>query len=114
MKTLLLVLAVAGLSGCAVYPAAPYEIYEPGTPYVVTPPLYIQGNLVYRHDVYPRVYPRAYPYVYPRGYYRAHPGVVPHYPQRPRIHGPAPRLRDRDGDGVPNKFDRRPRDWRRR
>jgi hypothetical protein len=110
MKTLLLVLAVAGLSGCAVYPAAPYESYESSTPYVVTPPLYIQGNLVYRHDVYPR----AYPYVYPRGYYRAHPGFVPHYPQRPRIHGPSPRPRDRDGDGVPNKFDRRPHDWRRR
>lgn len=92
MKTLLLVLAVAGLSGCAVYPAAPYETYGPTAAYVVTPPLYIHGSVVYQNT-----YPRPYPYVYPRGYYRGHPG-----------------MRDRDHDGVPNRFDRRPHDWRRR
>ncbi|WP_157979463.1 hypothetical protein [Rhodoferax ferrireducens] len=92
MKTLLLVLAVAGLSGCAVYPAAPYETYGPSAPYVVAPPLYIHGSVVYQN-----AYPRATPHVYPRGYYRARPG-----------------MRDRDHDGVPNRFDRRPHDPRRR
>lgn len=100
MKTLLLVLAVAGLSGCAVYPAAPYETYGPSAPYVVTPPLYIQGNLVYRHDAHPRVYPR--------GYYR------PRSHDRDRDGIPNRVDRDRDGDGVPNRFDRRPYDPSRR
>ncbi len=100
MKTLLFVLALVGLSGCAVYPAAPYETYGPSPAYVVTPPLYIHGGIVYenvhpRH--HPRAHPRPYPHVYPRGYYRGHPG-----------------MRDRDHDGVPNRFDRRPYDPRRR
>lgn len=110
MKTLLLVLAVAGLSGCAVYPVAPYEPYGTSAPYVVAPPLYLHGSLVYQHDVYPR----AYPHAYPRGYYRPHPGVAPFPSPRPPVHGPRPGMRDRDGDGVPNRFDRRPYDWRRR
>ncbi|MGH8034747.1 MAG: thrombospondin type 3 repeat-containing protein [Lysobacterales bacterium] len=118
MKTLLLVLSVAGLSGCAVYPAPAYESYGPGPPYVVEQqPVYIQGGGVYRYG--------GYPYAYPRGYNRFHPGVFSHQP--PIVHAPRPhpgardqdrdgipnRLdRDRDGDGVPNRWDRQPNDPR--
>ena len=119
MKTLFLLVAAAGLSGCAVYPAAPgYETY--GTygaiaapPYVVEQPVYIHGG----------VYPYRSPYGYPGGYNRVHPNVFSGYPPRPHLHAPRPgfgardrdrdgipnRLdRDRDGDGVPNRADRRP------
>lgn len=93
MKKLLLVLAAAGLSGCAVYPVSSYDGYATGSPYVapyavpyvVTPPLYLQGGIVYRHDVYPRVHP-----------------------------GQGSRPRDRDRDGAPNRADRWPNDPRRR
>ena len=110
MKTLLLVLAAAGLSGCAVYPASsygtygayesygPYQSYGMSAPYVVTPHVYIQGGAVYQSNTYP-------------SHYRH---VVPPHAVQPPVHAPRPRVRDRDrdrnrdsdGDGVPNRLDR--------
>lgn len=114
MKTLLLVLSAAGLTGCAVYPAPYYENYggAPAPVYVDTPPVYIYGSGVYRSGGYPQVYPRAER--------RVHPGPVI-LPPRPGVHAPRPgrgahdqdgdgipnrRDRDRDGDGIPNRVDR--------
>ena len=108
MKTLLLVLCAAGLTGCAVYPAPAYESYgygeygnAAGPPLVVAPqPVYIYGGGVYRSG--------AYPYAYPRRYVGPPPprGFAPHVP-RPG-HGVRDRDRDRDGDGARNRNDRWP------
>ncbi len=86
MKTLLLLLAVGGLSGCAVYPAPAndaYQVYGPGAgpPYVVEQPVnpaYIYGG-VYGYGGYGYAYPYGYPYpyVYPRGYNHIYPGAFP-------------------------------------
>ena len=120
MKTLLLVLAAAGLSGCAVYPVPAYQTYGgAGPPYVVDQPVYIQGGATYGYGAYPQ------PYVYPRGYYRPdyHPGYRTLPRAAPPYHGARPHARpahpghgahDRDGDGVPNRHDRRPNDPGRR
>jgi hypothetical protein len=104
MKTLLLLCAAAGLTGCAVYPA-PYDNYggAVSAPYgVVEQPVYLYGSGVYRADSYPQP-------VYPRAYHRPPPPpvvVVPQQrPPRPFVQGP-PRRGDRDGDGVPNRMDR--------
>lgn len=97
-------MAIASLSGCAVYPAGPvYETYgaPAGPPYVVQQPGYIQGSTVYRHGNVPH----PYPYGYYRGYNQAHPGMIQGHLPRPH---PGRGMRDRDGDGVPNRFDRRP------
>lgn len=121
MKTTLLVLTVAGLSGCAVYPVPAYPTYPThggGPPMVVEQPVYIEGG-------YQR---RAYDY--PRGYSRPAPVVVvpvPHaFPHRPpphashhnRGHGDrdrdGARDHDRDGDGARDRADRWPNDPRRR
>ena len=82
MKTCLLVLAAAALSGCAVYPATPYESYDSTVllPYGVVQPAYIYGG-GYRYGDY-----RAYP----RGYNRVHPGAFPHRPPRPHLQAPHP------------------------
>jgi len=111
MKTTLLVLTVAGLSGCAVYPVPAYPIYPThggGPPMVVEQPVYIEG-------VYQR---RAYDY--PRGYSRPAPVVVvpvprafPHGPPR-HDRGHDARDHDRDGDGARDRADRWPNDPRRR
>ena len=125
MKTLFCVIAAASLSGCAVYPAGPaYETYGapagPVYPYVAQQPIYIQGGAVYRSNNVPH----PHPYAYPRGYNRVHPDVIqaplprPHaqVPHPGAIHAPLPRphvqaphpgrgMRDRDGDGIPNRFD---------
>lgn len=126
MKTLLLVLAAAGLSGCAVYPAPTYQTYGgAGPPYGVDQPVYIQGGATYGTYGY-GAYPQ--PYVYPRGYYRPdyHPGYRTLPRAAPPYHGARPHARpvrpahpghgahDRDGDGVPNRHDRRPNDPGRR
>ena len=113
MKTTLLILAVAGLSGCAVYPVPAYPTYGGGPPMVVEQPVYIEG-------VYQR---RGYSHDYPRGYSRPAPVVVPvpravpHGPPRPdrglghgHGHGHGDRDHDRDGD----RSDRWPNDPRRR
>jgi hypothetical protein len=106
MKTTLLVLAAAGLSGCAVYPAPAYDAYGPGPAYVVEQPVYIGGAVQYG----------GYPYAYPRGFYRPAPRAFAHGPPRPHLQAPRPgpgageRHHDRDGDGVRNRSDRRPHD----
>ena len=102
MKTLILVLTAAGLSGCAVYPAPAYETYGASPAYVVEQPVYLYGGGVYRQGGY------GQPYAYPRGYNRAPPpSAFSHHPQSP--HGYAPRpghgARDRDRDGIPNRMD---------
>ncbi|MEO7401091.1 MAG: hypothetical protein ABIV07_10050 [Polaromonas sp.] len=114
MKTLLLVLTAAGLSGCAVYPAPAYEVYGgAGPPYVVDQPVYIQGGASYAPYGY-GAYPQ--PYVYPRYYhpgYRALPRAAPpRHGARPNAHPvrPGRGVHDRDGDGVRNRHDRRPND----
>lgn len=87
-KMFLLLVATAGLSGCAVYPVPAYDGYgyaDPGPTYV-TPPVVIYGSGVYRHSS------PSYGPAYQRGY-RHHPGQGP---------------RDRDGDGVRNRHDRDP------
>ena len=109
MKTLLLILATAGLSGCAVYPAPAYEVYGgAGPPYVAPPPVYIQGGAygTYGHGAYPQ------PYVYPRYYrpgYRVFPHAVPpNHGGRPNAHPvrPGHGARDRGGDGERNRPER--------
>lgn len=128
MKTLLVVLAAEGLSGCAVYPASSYDGYATGSPYVqpylspyvqpypapyvVTPPLYLHGGMVYRRDAYPRVHPGNHHWVDPR--FVPHPSRHPGYGSRPRDRDrdgiPNRQDRDRDGDGTPNRADRWPND----
>lgn len=106
MKTVLVLCAAAGLSGCAVYPAPGYETYgyDVPAPQVIQQPVYIQGGgTIYRSD--------GFGHAYPRGYHRPPPPVVvvpgPR-PGRPFVHGPRPGRGqgDRDGDGIPNRFDR--------
>lgn len=106
MKTFLVLCAAAGLTGCAVYPAPGYETpygYDVPAPQVVQQPVYIYGGgTVYRSDGFGG---------YPRGYNRPPPPppvvVVPGpRPGRPFVQGPRPGRGDRDGDGIPNRFDR--------
>lgn len=68
----------------------------------------VPGGAVYvqQQPVYAPVYPA---YAHPRPYYveqRPHQHRR-HYQKRQHRHHVAPR-RDRDGDGVPNRYDRRP------
>lgn len=103
MKTILLVLAAAGLSGCAVYPVPAYDTYGAGPAYVA-PPVYLYGGGVYRYGGYPHAYPRGYNQ--PRPDHRARDLDRDGIPNRLD--------RDRDGDGVRNRSDRQPNDPRRR
>lgn len=58
IKTTLLILAVAGLTGCAVYPAGPYgTVYEPAPVYVTPAPVFIGGSVNYG---YSRAYSRPH------------------------------------------------------
>ena len=117
MKTLLLVLSAAGLTGCAVYPEPAYGPYEYGgyggygnvapAPVVVAPPpVYIYGSGVYRLGGYPHAYPHRYAAPPPPRFY------VPQGPRPgfgPGMHGPRPwqgAPRVRDGDGTPSRLDR--------
>lgn len=106
MKTTLLVLAVAGLSGCAVYPVPAYPTYGGGPPMVVEQPVYIEG--VYQRRGYSRpapvvVVPAPVPRAFPHG-----------PPRHDRGHGHGDRDHDRDGDGARDRSDRWPNDPRRR
>lgn len=100
MKTTLLVLTVAGLSGCAVYPVPAYPSYGGGPPLVVEQPVYIEG--VYQRRGYSRPPPVVVMPVAPRPF--------PHGPHHDRGYGD----RDRDGDGARDRSDRWPDDPRRR
>lgn len=99
MKTLVLVLAAASLSGCAVYPAS-YDAYDAGAPaaQVVLPPVYFYGSGVYRYGGDGRHYPHH----------------APRTRDQDRDGVPDRLDRDRDGDGVPNRRDARPDDPRSR
>ena len=115
MRTLSAVLlALTGLSGCAVY-NGPYEPYEQGQPPPVVygaPGFGQSAAPFYRHGV-----PGSY------GTYGAYGGYgAPGYDRGGRGHGlwgygphgvPNQIERDRDGDGVPNRLDRRPNNPRR-
>lgn len=106
MKTLFLVLAVAGLSGCAVYPAPAYEAYGGAGPsYVVGQPVYSQWDAGYGNYGYSG-YPQ--PYVYPRRYYQVHPGDFPRYQPLPYAYPlrPGHGARHRHGERVRNRQDR--------
>ncbi len=118
MKTILTVLAVAGLSGCAVYPVPGYEQPYGASPvYGAPPPAAIYGSGVYRQGGYidapPPVYIRPPPvYVRPPPVYVRPPPpriILQPAPQvvvpRPG-HGPGHRGRDQDRDGVPDRVDR--------
>ena len=89
LKLCLALTAVAGLGGCAVYPAPGYGPYESagavyGQPYAVeNSPVYINGSVGYQRGYAP-------PPVYQGG----------------RGYRPGYGYRDRDGDGVPNRLDR--------
>ena len=110
MKSIFMVLALAGLSGCAVYPQAAYQDYgaEAGAqPYAVQPPspLYIgPGGYGYsdyaspylygypypyaysRPYVYPGPYAYPRPYIYPGGYSHIRPGGFPRHAPYPGGH----------------------------
>lgn len=75
MKTLLSLLAVAALSGCAVYPPVAYNTYDGSVvvPYATVPPAYIYGD----------VYPFGFYGAYSLGYYRGFPRYA-----SPRLHAP--------------------------
>lgn len=100
MKTLLLLMTAAGLSGCAVYPAPAYDAYGgPGPSYgVVEQPVYIYGSGVYRHSG-PRYIPAS-----PPDHHRPRPGAFAGHPP-PSAHMPHPGwgARDRDGDGIADR-----------
>lgn len=119
MKTLLVILGAVGLTGCAVYPTPGYDTYGYGgygdvgsqSVVVVPPPqpVYIYGGGVYRSGGYPHAYPRRY--VAPPPPVFVPPGIRPSTQgPRPQLHGPRPNswhgARDRDGDGIPNRYDR--------
>ena len=132
-KTMAPALTLAGLGGCAVYPAPGYDSYGHGSgPYAAEPPVTVYGGGTIS-------YGGSYGYpvpVLPRGYYegrpppppRPHPGPHLHPGERPRPghwtrhphrdqdrDGVPDRFdRDRDGDGVGNRYDRRPGNPRQR
>lgn len=118
MKTILTLLAVAGLSGCAVYPAPGYEpaygtgpVYGPSYPAYgggpvyapPAPPVVIYGSGVYRQGGHPPppVFVRPPP-----------PRIIMQPGPRPQVlvprpgHGPGHRGRDSDRDGIPDRVDR--------
>jgi hypothetical protein len=109
MKTILTVLAVAGLSGCAVYPVPGYEQPYGASPvYGAPPPAVIYGSGVYRQGGYidapPPIYVRP-----PPVYVRPPPPRIIVQPA-PQVMVPRPGHRahdsDRDGDGARNRAER--------
>lgn len=101
MKLLALLLAAAGLSGCVAYP---YGAPGPG---------YAYGQAPYSSQGVPYVVEPQSVYLYGSGGYRYGPGYYRGGRDRDRDGIPNRFDRDRDGDGVPNRFDRRPSDPRR-
>lgn len=86
MKLLIALIAAAGLSGCVAYGGAPYG--SAGVYYDNSSPYYGPG---YYGNTVPYVIDNRPAYIYGNsGYTRA----------------PRSGWRDRDGDGVPNRYDR--------
>ena len=83
MKTFLMALAAASLTGCAVYPAGPaygnygnygtYGGYGPAPGYVA-PPIYLYGSGVYQYGGYSSPYRYPHSYYSPRGFNHFQPG----------------------------------------
>ncbi|MES2943084.1 MAG: thrombospondin type 3 repeat-containing protein [Pseudomonadota bacterium] len=109
-KLALAAVALAGLGGCAVYPAPGYggygyDGYSTAQPAVVEQsPVYIYGTTTYRNAY---AQPRGYVAPPPRHYRRG-------YADQDRDGIPNRADRDRDGDGVPNRYDGRPTNPNRR
>ena len=107
MKTFLLLLAAASVSGCAVYPAYPvapgYAGYGAAPAYVEQPG-YRYGAGVYGYGGYPSPHVYPSPYFYSGGYRHAHPGGFSGYGSRPFLHGPRPGYGGRNHGGMPNGF----------
>ena len=105
MKTFLLVLAAASVSGCAVYPAYPaangYAGYG-ATPAYVEQPAYLYGSGVYHYSGYPSPY--VSPYFYSGGYRHAYPGGFSGYGSRPYLYPPHYGYGGRNRGGMPNGF----------
>ena len=143
LQTMLPVLALAGLGGCAVVPASGYDSYGYGYgsgPYATEPPVTVYGGGTisygssYSYPVPVPVFPRGYyesrpppppprphpgPYFNPGerprpDYWTRQPGRGPHHRDQDRDGIPDRLDRDRDGDGVPNRYDRRPGNPRQR
>jgi hypothetical protein len=84
IRTTLLIVVAVSLTGCAVYPAAPYgtvyepapygAVHEPAPVYVTPAPVFIGGSVYYGNS-------RGHN---SRGYVR------PHAPPRPHLHVPRP------------------------
>lgn len=106
MKLLVSLLAVAGLSGCVAYGGDPYYT---GGPVYSTTPYYSSGSVYYGNTVPYTVQP-APTYIYGRGVYERRGRG---YRDRDGDGIPNRFDRDRDGDGVPNRFDARPNNPRR-
>lgn len=99
MKLIIALLAAAGLSGCVAY-GVPYSAevqYSTGSPYYGGS--YYGGPYVVEQQ----------PIYIQRGYHRDHRGGR----DRDRDGVPNRYDRDRDGDGVPNRHDNRPNNPRR-
>ena len=106
MKTLLLLLSAASLTGCAVYPVPAYEPYGGVAPpvYGVEQPVYIYGGGGYPRPGYHRPPPPPAPIIVrPQ---RPPPVIVrPQRPFTPDLHPPRPGRGDHDRDGTPNRRD---------
>lgn len=98
MKTLVLLAVAAGLTGCAVYPAPPYDPYYgvAPAPYVVGPPVYFSGGL-YWFDA-----PGGF---YPHGHGRIRPGPLGRRPPQ-GLGGPG--RPERGGGGAGQRPNRPP------
>lgn len=107
MKTFVLALAVAGLAGCAVYPApAPYGPYA-GAPAYVGQPAYPYSAGVYPYGAYPSPYFYPSANLYFRGYYHGYPGGYSGYGARPYLHSPHPGFGGRGPGAMNNGFGHR-------
>lgn len=115
-RLLLALIATAGLGGCAVYPAPGYGAYENygaySQPYGIgTSPGLISGSVTYERNFggggyYGNGYGQGYAPNYAPNYAPGYgPNYAPNYaPGYGRHHGKG--RGDRDGDGIPNRFDR--------
>ena len=108
MKTILLLLAVVGLSGCATYSTSSYDSYGTGTAYVTTAPsVYFYGSSgdPYRHSH--REAPIFYAPTYNQPFFGGFPRLAP----RPQMRAPRPdhNLRQRGRDDRPDRAERSPR-----
>ena len=105
IATGLVSLAALGATAASAQVWGSVSINLPGPPVAVmpAPPVYVRPAPVYVQPA-PRAYYGGYGHGHGRGYYRQDDG---HYDHRDRRDYRGARW-DRDGDGVPNRYDRRP------